>query len=624
MNEKTPNYNILIIDNDEEFRISLCDELTSYFTSCKHLDQSKVFDCINSIQSDYDLVILSVQIENALFEKVKSTVLNGYSTHLILVSNTDNVSLREINFKDGILDFHLKSNPVGYIADDIIESLDRVAKNHQETILIMESSLELCNTLKLILNKRNFKVLTANYAKDGIKYISEYEISILVLDMNLPDIKGIDILIGLRDLFMINKFPILVTSNSSNPSVVRQALKKGASEFINKPIRYEEFLLKIDRWIKTSVWQKTIKEQKEQIENSLETFEALVNSSIEAMFIFKNELCVKVNTVALSLLESKYHSDILNLELVDIFRSLSKSNLLKLQDKMSNCMFEDIIVTKSAKQKNIQVKVVNIQLKAQRLKIVTIMDITQIKQNEKMLFHQTKMASMGEMISNIAHQWRQPLTAISISAGSIKLNYELNMVDIDETFRELDNIVNNTQFLSNTIEDFQNFLKENRSLSSFLLKDTITKTFTIIKGNLESSEIEVLINNKETIQLNGVQNDLIQVFLNIINNAIDILKTQSKTTKVILIDTYATYENVIISFQDSAGGVDRAIIDKIFDPYFTTKHQSQGTGLGLFMTHRIIESLNGSITVENCEFSHKGKNLYGANFTVKLPISMRA
>ena len=128
------------------------------------------------------------------------------------------------------------------------------------------------------------------------------------------------------------------------------------------------------------------------------------------------------------------------------------------------------------------------------------------------------MASMGEMIGNIAHQWRQPLTAISVAASGIKLNYELDMEEREETIQELENIVKNTQFLSSTIEDFQNFLKNDRTKSQFFIKDTLRKTLAIIQANLESHEIIITQKLKNDLQIEGIQNDLVQILLNVIKN----------------------------------------------------------------------------------------------------------
>jgi signal transduction histidine kinase len=240
-----------------------------------------------------------------------------------------------------------------------------------------------------------------------------------------------------------------------------------------------------------------------------------------------------------------------------------------------------------------------------------------------MLSHQTKMASMGEMIGNIAHQWRQPLTAISVAAGGIKLNYELDMVDEEEILLELDNIVNNTQFLSTTIEDFQSFLKDDRATTLFSIKQAIDKTLAIIKANLESHEINVIQQINDNIQINAIQNDLIQVLLNIVNNAADILKAKeyNEKEKYIIINVTNNKECLTITVQDSGGGVPNKIINKIFEPYFTTKHQAKGTGLGLYMTHQIVvDNMAGELKVENCEFNYNESTHFGAKFTVKVPI----
>ena len=158
------------------------------------------------------------------------------------------------------------------------------------------------------------------------------------------------------------------------------------------------------------------------------------------------------------------------------------------------------------------------------------MDVTDIKRHEKIISQQTKMASMGEMIGNIAHQWRQPLNSISVAAGGIKLNYEFDMEDRAETIVELDNIVENTKFLSSTIDSFQNFLKVNKNISQFDIKSTFKKTLSIVNANLKVNSIFIIEEYLDNGFINGVENELIQVFLNIINNAADTLKTLSEQT----------------------------------------------------------------------------------------------
>jgi signal transduction histidine kinase len=464
----------------------------------------------------------------------------------------------------------------------------------------------------------------AHNAKDAFKILKKENISLLILDMELPDMHGLELMDKIRSLGLIADLQILAISGSANPSIVRQALKGGASDFLRKPFMYEEFMLKIDSRIEASIDRMTIKKQKQQIEDNLKSFEVLVNATIDAMFIFENHICTDVNLEALKLLGCKKKEQLRGKNIKEIFKDIIVENQNALLDDTTDYDFEDIMISKDQKQYNVQIKEKNVKMSNKNLKIIAVMDITKIKQNEKILSHQAKMASMGEMIGNIAHQWRQPLTAISVAAGGIKLNYEFDIATKEETLKELDNIVENTQFLSSTIESFQNFLKEDKIVENFSIEPTVKKTLAIISANLVSNNITIIKNYKQQIKVNGIQNELVQVFLNIINNATDILKTfkDKDIEKYIIIDVdKLDDERGIISIQDSAGGIPDDIINKIFEPYFTTKHQSQGTGLGLYMTHQIVTKMGGTITVANQKFKYNNKEFVGAKFDIVLNLS---
>jgi signal transduction histidine kinase/DNA-binding response OmpR family regulator len=616
--------NIIIIEPDQEYNNKLKHQLIdANLKALQALTVQGAMQYIIKIKDKLDLIILTIDIsDNTVLDQLKE-ISRYTNAKIVLLSSQEDSSKRDSYFRYGVLDFHLKSNPIEHIVNDIVESMGRLDINDNETILVMDNSKMISGVVKYLLENKNYNVLLSSNAQDGIDIMQTKDISLLILDMELPDMHGINVLEKLRDLYLVNNFPILGMSSSHNPSIVRQALKKGASDFVRKPFLYEEFLLKIDLWIKSSRWQKTIKNQKSQIEDSLKGFKELVDSTMEALFIFKNNKCVDVNFESVKLLGLTSKDDILNRGIFEIFSNVSITHQKELMDEDVDHMFEDCIVNSSKDILNVQFKERNILIGNEVLKIIAVMDITSIKQKEKMLSHQTKMASMGEMIGNIAHQWRQPLTAISVAAGGIKLNYELDMVEEDEMLTELDNIVSNTQFLSSTIEDFQNFLKDDRSTTQFSVEQTVDKTIAIINANLESHEINVIKNYAQAIHMNGIQNDMIQVLLNIINNAADILKQQDENEykKYIIIDASVDRNNLIITIQDSAGGVPDDIIGKIFEPYFTTKHQAQGTGLGLYMTHQIVvDNMGGTIDVENCDFSYEDEQFFGAKFTINIPI----
>lgn len=250
----------------------------------------------------------------------------------------------------------------------------------------------------------------------------------------------------------------------------------------------------------------------------------------------------------------------------------------------------------------------------------------EIKKNEqrnKLLMHQSKMAAMGEMISNIAHQWRQPLSAISTAASAMKLQKELKILS-DETFDySYEMIMKNSEFLSETINSFRDFFIMDKEKTSFDLKETLRRNCDLIHNRLTGNNIKVHLECEENIQLYGYKNEFMQVIINILNNAIDALKMKAiKESKIILIKTLAQNNHAIIVIHDNGDGIKQSVIDKIFEPYFTTKHQSQGTGIGLYMTQEIlVNHMNGTIQCKNDSFTLDEKEYFGAQFILSIPIT---
>ena len=255
-------------------------------------------------------------------------------------------------------------------------------------------------------------------------------------------------------------------------------------------------------------------------------------------------------------------------------------------------------------------------------------DITEItklnqelkEQNElqkKLLFEQAKMAQMGEMIGNIAHQWRQPLNGMSISASGMQLKKDLDDLS-DEEFNELTNIIiNNAEYLSSTIDIFRNFIKEKKEKKELILQERLDIAISIVNTSLKSKHIELVnyIDYTDLIKKTMVTGELDQVIINILNNAKDVLLERNIIDPWIKICLYKEDNNAIITVEDNGSGIDESILSKVFEQYFTTKDQYDGTGLGLYMSHKIItESLNGTIDVENTNF--------GAKFTITLPLDL--
>ncbi|BAK72625.1 MAG: ATP-binding protein [Arcobacter sp.] len=239
--------------------------------------------------------------------------------------------------------------------------------------------------------------------------------------------------------------------------------------------------------------------------------------------------------------------------------------------------------------------------------------IQEEKNKEYILSQQTKMVALGEMIQNISHQWRQPLSVISVLASGLKLKKEVNILEDKEFFESLDGILHNTTYLSNTIEDFRNYFNESLEKRAFNLKDTILQCTAMFKEDLNAKNI-ILIENLIDIELFTYENDLKHVLINLLKNAKDFTKQG-----VILVEMKEEKNEIIIEIQDSAGGIPKNIIEKIFEPYFSTKHNSSGIGLGLYSAYEIItKKFNGNILVENRTFDYNFESYKGACFSIIL------
>jgi len=241
-------------------------------------------------------------------------------------------------------------------------------------------------------------------------------------------------------------------------------------------------------------------------------------------------------------------------------------------------------------------------------------ETAKLLEKEKLLIQQTKMAMMGEMIGAIAHQWRQPLNSLGITVQDISYAYEYGELDKEYLEKFKNESMNTINTMSRTIEDFRNFFSPTKKAEQFYIEDAIEETLRILSSQLKVGGIEVLFDSNiaDKHQFVCFKNELKQVILNILANAKDALLEKSSANKFIKIVISNKNDAIEIGIEDSAGGIPIDIIDKVFEPNFTTKEVGKGTGIGLYMSKEIIEDhLYGKISVENTE--------NGARFTIWLP-----
>jgi len=239
----------------------------------------------------------------------------------------------------------------------------------------------------------------------------------------------------------------------------------------------------------------------------------------------------------------------------------------------------------------------------------------EIHRKNIILSQQSKKSAMGEMIGNIAHQWRQPLNNVSLLIHYLRDNcLNLNQKEIEHN---VESCKVQLSYMSKTIDDFSDFLRPTKAKSSFCFKDVFEKVFTITSFKYDKKDITV-IKSIDDIRMHSYENELVQALINLLNNAIDALR-KIKGKRLIFVKVVKKEDEIIISIKDNAKGIKEEVLNRVFEPYFTTKSEKDGIGIGLYMTQEVIENkLQGKISVKNESYVYKEKNYTGALFTIVL------
>ena len=359
-----------------------------------------------------------------------------------------------------------------------------------------------------------------------------------------------------------------------------------------------------------------LQETKEKLEEKNEKLKLIFDTTMEAIILFKENRVVDCNKIAVDLFNYTSKYDLMNKHFEEIIHNK------KILEKASDKPTETTLLKEDKNSFKALINIKDTTLNSQIFKILTIVDISEIKRKENLLAEQSKLAAMGEMIGNIAHQWRQPLNIISITASSTKLKKEIGLLTDKILLDSLKLISDTTEHLSNTIDVFKDFLKEDKERSLFNLTQNIQNNISLIETILNEHRIRVELDLDDEIYVYNFSNEFSQALINILHNASDAINSKLKEDelRLIKISTKQLKDCVEIDILDNAGGIDKNILDKIFEPYFTTKHKFQGTGLGLYMTHKIIKtSMRGNIQVSNEEFIYDNKKCFGALFKISLP-----
>ncbi|AXH11066.1 transporter substrate-binding domain-containing protein [Halarcobacter bivalviorum] len=539
-------------------------------------------------------------------EKSLGLVSQSYAKYPFVIVTTD-----KYTYLDSLVD--LKDATVA--VPKYYTSYNFIVKNYPEMNLIITDDIP--EALLLVENGKADAFV--GHIATSLYYISELHLKNLkVSGTTIFDIE--------HHYLIQNDYPILLSIiNKAFNSISLRERKEINSNWIQTTVVEEKvdykliFLATFIFLIVIAVFiyrQSLLKKYNDNLKDSYNDIQSIMNSTMEAILITENRKCIEVNESAVKLFgysskEEMVGQDLLNFIAKD-YKKLVKSKILAtVKDP-----YELDILT--ADGRNIQTlgKGANLKLSGRKVRISSLIDITDIKNKEKLLIEQSKMAALGEMIGHIAHQWRQPLSVITIIATSWEVYEELGTFDKKKVLEEGKTILSNAKYLSQTIDDFRLFIKGENSSAEFNIKILIDNLIRLVSPSIQNEQIKLVLDNNIDRVLLGGQNKLLQAFINIINNSIDALKNK-KDEKLLLISVKEDVnKKVVVEFKDNAGGIKEEIITKIFEPYFTTKHQSEGTGLGLYMTYSILNKIDAEIKVENSEFFHNEKKYKGVTFTI--------
>ncbi len=353
--------------------------------------------------------------------------------------------------------------------------------------------------------------------------------------------------------------------------------------------------------------------QRKELQKRNDNFKNLLDITMETIVMSdKEHKIIDINSSGIKLFKAQDKADAIGRSIIEF---VPKHSLPVMFNAMQNDIqepYELDLIKITGEQFPALISSRNMLVDGKQIRIATILDLTQVKEKERQLRQQSRLAQMGEMISMIAHQWRQPLGAINSSVIAIQSKLSIGRYDLDdkddrEKFLKFLNkknksIIEYVENLSETIDDFRNFFKPDKSKDLTSIEEPINKALKIVNVSMSSKGITIEKNFNDSEKIELYQNEVMQVILNILKNSEDNFIEKSVQNPKITIETFKEENTHIIRITDNGGGIPQEILPKIFDPYFSTKDEKNGTGLGLYMSKTVIqEHHNGELKVSNID-----------------------
>ena len=389
-----------------------------------------------------------------------------------------------------------------------------------------------------------------------------------------------------------------------------------ASDILHTVILDLEIIFGIVLLILLAKYLKNLK-QKRELQTSLDLFKTAINYTMTSVIIIKNKEIEYFSDEAKKLFVLEDSSQFIGNGFLKFVHKNYREAIIKDIKNKEKDIYDVLLIKENKESFPALIQSKEMKIENEVFYVLSIMDITSIKrqEQERFLFHESKLSSMGSLVGNIAHQWRQPL----IQLGNIVLKLDAaqmfdKKIESNDLIQYTNEIKTTVRFMSETINTFQDFYQlENHNVVIFDVKKPISDILNMLSGRFSNFFIQIDIKDLKSIEFKGVPSELAHTILILFENIIEIVENKQTQNAQVKISTYIQDDHIIIEIEDNLGGIDEEIMEIIFEPYVTTKIKNQSTGMGLYIAKTIVENkMNGTLSAQNSS--------NGAIFKIKLPI----
>jgi PAS domain S-box-containing protein len=621
---------ILIIDDSKLVNNSLSEALKN-----RGYRVEQAFDVASAkvlLEEDFfDFALLDLILPDGEGEMLLPYLQAAGDTRVIVMTSDRDKQRRQELFSYGVvIDYISKERHFNDMELAIVQLIERISQNSAYTILIVDDSNFLRNTLRIHLSKRGFKVIDAIDGKAALKILQAQHVDAAMIDLEMPVMDGNKLLSAIRRNRKHLRLPVMVLSGTSDPDKIAHVIKNGANDFIKKPYVTEELLLKVDKLIEELKLQRMTRTQEQRFSTYNRAIDdaaiflkldpsmqiSYCNTAFSELFDCDDQKCSGQHILKLIVPgeHASFETMVPELKKGETKQGVISFQGLNGQTRMLRLTFSPILDHQMGLEEVLAIgfDVTLLYEKESQLQDRIAQEVKQNIEQNKLLIQQSKMATMGEMIGHIGHQWRQPLNTLGLLFQKLRLGYKKGRLSDEFVSATTAKALDVVDQMSITIDDFRDFFRSDKAFQQCRLSEVYAQALGIIGATFESRNVSLQTDVRNDASLLCLKNELAQVILNLLTNALDALEEREVKRGEVKVILDATDTVAVIQVSDNAGGIEAGVQERIFEPYFTTKEASGGTGIGLYMSKMIVQKhMNGRLEVTNGDG--------GACFTVTLP-----